>query len=246
MSEIERRLRAAMHAAVDDLPAPADLLQHVRLRRRRRRVRGAAVAVVAAGALAVPPATLALHERAGPAAGPGTPSAPAPAPRAAPGTVLDGCASQVGAPLGRDWRRQSTRIGPFWLIGLKQVSASRYGPGRVALGGMEIAIQDNERAWITAAGAARNYFRFLFRQADFTAGVQGHYTLADGESGLTFVGCPANQSYNEPPGFTAWGGYFLVVGSPRCVSLDISASAPGRPTRMRVTFPVGRVRCGPG
>jgi hypothetical protein len=32
MNEMERRLRAAMHAAVDGLPPPADLLQQVRLR----------------------------------------------------------------------------------------------------------------------------------------------------------------------------------------------------------------------
>lgn len=242
MSEIERRLRAAMHAAVDGLPPPTDLLQQVRSRRRRHRVRSAAVAVVAVGALAVPPVTLALHGRGGQAGGAGTPSKPAPAQRAAPGTVLDACASQTGSPLGRDWRQQSIRVGPFWFIGLREAYASRHGRSRVALGGMEVAVQNNERAWVTVAGAATRYFRFLFRQSDFTDGVDGHYTMADGEAGVTFTGCPPGQAYNEPAGYTAYGGYFLVVGPPRCVSFDIWTGPRGRPERM--TFPVGRARCG--
>jgi hypothetical protein len=244
MSEIERRLRAAMHAAVDGLPPPSDLLQEVRLRRRRHRVRGAAVAVVAACALALPPVTLALRGQGGQAGGAGTPSTPAPAARAAPGTVLDACASQTGAPLGRDWSQQSVRAGPFWFIGLREANASRHGPGQVALGGMEVAVRDNERAWVTLAGAARGYFRFLFRSSDFTDGVDGHYTIRDGEAGVTFVGCPPDQTYNEPAGYTAYGGYFLVTGPPRCVSFDIWTSARHRPEPM--TFPVGRVRCGRG
>jgi len=242
MSEIERRLRAAMHAAVDGLPPPTDLLQQVRLRRRRHRVRSAAVAVVAAGALAVPPVTLALHGRGGQAGGAGTPSAPAAGQQAARGTVLDACARQISSPLGRDWRQQSIRVGPFWFIGLRQANARRYGPSRVALGGMEVAVRNDERAWVTVAGPATRYFRFLFRQSDFTDGVNGHYTLADGEAGVTFIGCPPGQAYNEPAGYTIYGGYFLVAGPPRCVSFEIWTSPRGRTERM--TFPVGGVRCG--
>ena len=241
MSEVERRLRTAMHAAVDGLPPPADLLQQVRLRRRRHRVRSAAAAVAAACVLAVPPVTLALHGHGGQTGGAGT---PAPAARAAPGTVLDACASQTGSPLGREWRQQSVRVGPFWFIGLREANASRHGPGQVALGGMEVAVRDNARAWVTVAGAARGYFRFLFRPSDFTDGVDGHYTMADGEAGVSFAGCPPDQAYNWPPGYTAWGGYFLVAGPPRCISFDIWTGARGRPAR--ITFPVGRMSCGRG
>jgi hypothetical protein len=242
MSEIERRLRAAMHAAVDGLPPPDGLLQQVRLRRRRHRVRSTTVAVVAVGILAVPGVTLALHGRGGQAGGvgqagrAGTPSAPA------SGAVLEACASEDGSPLGADWRQQSIQAGPFWFIGVRRANVSRYRPGRVALGGMEIAVRNDQRAWITVAGADRSYFRFLFRPSDFTAGVKGRYTLADGEGGLIFVGCPPGQAYNWPPGYTAWGGYFLVVGAPRCVSFEIWPTASGRPARM--TLPVGAVRCG--
>ena len=242
MTEIERRLRAAMHVAVDGVAPPADLLQQVRLRRRRHRARGAAVAVVAAGALAVPPVTLALHGRGGPAGGAGAPSTPAPAQRAVPGTVLDACASQIGSPLGRDWRQQSIRVGPFWFIGLRAVNASRYGPSRVALGGMEVAVRNNERAWVTVVGAATRYFRFLVRQSDYTDGVDGHYTMADGEAGVTFIGCPPGQTYNEPAGYTIYGAHFLVVGPPRCVSFGIWTSLRGRAERM--TFAVDGARCG--
>ena len=41
MTEFERRLRAAMHAAVFDEPPPANLLESVMARRRRRRTRTA-------------------------------------------------------------------------------------------------------------------------------------------------------------------------------------------------------------
>jgi hypothetical protein len=237
MSEIEQRLRAAMHAAVDALPPPADLLQQVRSRRRRQRVRSAAVAVVAVGALAVPPVTLALHGRGGPAGGPGTPSASTPAQRAAPGTVLDACASAIDENLGLDWRQQSVRVGPLWLIDLRQQSATYYGRSPVAIGGLEVAVQDSAKAWVTTAGPSRGYFRFLFGPSDFKAGVAGHYTVADGEAGVTFVGCPASQAWSFQRGYTLYGGYYLIAASPRRVALDIWTTASRKPTR--ITFLVG-------
>jgi hypothetical protein len=237
MSEIESRLRAAMHAAVDGLPPPTDLLQQVRLRRRRHRVRSSAVAVVAVGALAVSPVTLALHDHDGRAGGAGTPSTPAPAPRAAPGTVLDGCASAIDENLGLGWRQQSVRVGPLWFIDLRQQSATYYGRSPVAIGGLEVAVQDGAKAWVTAAGPSRGYFRFLFGPSDFKAGVDGHYTVADGEAGVTFVGCPADQAWSFQRGYTLYGGYYLIAGSPRQVALDIWTTASRKPTR--ITFLVG-------
>jgi hypothetical protein len=237
MSEIEGRLRAAMHAAVDGLPPPTDLLQQVSLRRRRHRVRSAAVAVAAVGALAVPPVSLALHGRAGQAGGAGTPPAPAPAQRAAPGTVLDACASAIDENLGLGWRQQSVRAGPLWFIDLRQQSATYYRRSPIAIGGLEVAVQDSAKAWVTAAGASRGYFRFLFGPSDFKAGVDGHYTVADGEAGVTFVGCPADQAWSFERGYTLYGGYYLIAGSPRQVALDIWTTAGRKPTR--ITFLVG-------
>jgi len=237
MSEIERRLRAAMHAAVDGLPPPTDLLQQVRLRRRRHRARSAAVAVVAVGALAVPPVTLGLYGRGGPAGGVGTPSTPAPAQRAAPGTVLDACGSAIDENLGLDWRQQSVRVGPLWFIDLRQQSATYYGHSRVAIGGLEVVVQDSAKAWVTVAGASRGNFRFLFGPSDFKAGVDGHYTVADGEAGVTFVGCPASHAWSFQRGYTLYGGDYLIAGSPRQVALDIWMTASRKPTR--ITFLVG-------
>jgi hypothetical protein len=239
MSDIERRLRAALHAAVDDLPAPAGLLEQVRSRRRRRRRASAAVAVVAVGALAVPSVALALHASGDAARGPGAASAgvPAPVAKAAPGTVLNACASAIGENLGPGWRRESVHAGPLWFIGLRQQTATYYGHSQVAIGGLEVAVQDNAKAWVTVAGTARGYFRFLFRQSDFTAGVNGHYTVTDGEAGVTFVGCPAGYAWSFQSGYSLYGGYFLIAGSPRQVALDVWTSSKRRPTR--ITFRVG-------
>jgi len=239
MSEIERRLRAAMHAAVDDLSPPAGLLEQVRARRRRHRAGTAAAALVAVGVLAIPAVALGLRGWGPAAGGPGAPSvrAPAPVARAAPGTVLEACDSAIGENLGLGWRRESVHVGPLWLVDLKQQSATYYGHSPVAIGGLEVVVQDNAKAWVTVAGAARSYFRFLFRQSDFTAGVNGHYTVADGEAGVTFVGCPAADSWSFQPGYSLYGGYYLIAGSPRRVALDIWT--PARRTPTRITFQVG-------
>jgi hypothetical protein len=244
MSEIERRLRAAMHAAVDDLAPPGGLLEQVRARRRRRRARTAAAAVVAVGALAVPPVALALHHRgaaAGPGAssatGPGATPAAAPVARAEPGTVLDACASAIDENLGLGWRQHSVRVGPLWFIDLRQQSATYYGHNQVAIGGFAVAIQNNAKAWVTTAGTSGTYFRFLFGSSDFKDGADGHYTVADGEAGVTFVGCPSGQASTFQAGYTLYGGYYLIAGSPRRVALDVRASASGAPRR--ITFQVG-------
>jgi hypothetical protein len=245
MSEIERRLRAAMHAAVDDIPAPAGLLERVRARRRRRRARAAA-AVAALAVLAVPAAALGLRGGAVPGAAPGLapagsgrPGAARPgAVRAAPGTVLDGCSRQIGEDLGPDWRKQSVRAGPLWFIDLRQQRATSHGRSPAAVGGLAVAVQNDARAWVTAAGTSRSYFRFLFGPGDFRLGVDGDYTVADGEAGVTFVGCAAGQAPSFQSEYTLYGGYYLVAGTPRRVALDVWTPGSRRPTL--ITFMVGR------
>ena len=238
MSEIEQRLRAAMHAAVADEQPPANLLQRIRARRRRHRATTtiACVAVAAAVALVVSPAGSSL--RAGHA--PGRPLASAPAPRAVPGTVLQSCSRQIEVP-NRPDMSQSFRVGPLVLVGLRQAvglqSVREFG-----IGGLEVAVRDNAKVWVTVAGPARLYFRFLFGRSDFVNGVNGRYTIKDGESGVTFAGCPADAAFNSPPGYTLYGGYFLVSKPPRCVSLNVWTTASDRP--VRITFPAGRTVCG--
>ena len=242
MTEIERRLRAAMHAAVDDEQPPANLLESVRARRRRHRTRTAVagVAVVAAGALALPPATSAL--RGGTSAGNGPSSAPAPPPRAAPGTVLDACSNQVGEQLPLDWRTESVSAGPLWFVGLRQATATYYGHRQLAIEGLVVNVRDGATAWVKVAGPAAGHFRFLFRPGDFTDGVDGRYTLKDGENGVTFVGCSSGsprpgESLSYVPGYTQFGGRYLIDKFPRQVSLDIWTPASRQPTR--ITFQVG-------
>jgi hypothetical protein len=236
MSEIEQRLRAAMHAAVADEQPPANLLQRISARRRRHRAASAlaCMAVVAAGALLISPAGSAL--RGGHAAGRPLASLP---PRT-PGTVLESCSRQIDILNGPDLG-QSVRIGPLLLVGFRQAVGIQPDRG-FGIGGLEVAIRDNARARVSVADAARPYFRFLFGQSDFVNGVNGRYTLKDGEAGVTFAGCSADAASNSPPGYTLYGGYFLVSKPPRCVSLEIWTSASDRPAR--ITFAAGDAVCG--
>jgi hypothetical protein len=83
MTEIERRLREAMHAAVDGEPPPADLLQSVMRRHRRYLGRAAAVTVLAVAMVVVVPAALASRGISPRGTHPGasqSPSASSPAP----------------------------------------------------------------------------------------------------------------------------------------------------------------------
>jgi hypothetical protein len=242
MSEMEQWLRAAMHAAVGAEQPPPNLLERVKIRRRRHRAAAAAacLAVVTIGALAVSPAGSVL--RGGTASGrESAGSAHTPAAHAAPGTVLDTCSRQIGEQLGSDWRRKAERVGPMWLLGLRQ-AVSTQAVGQFGVGGLVVEVKDNAKVEVTVAGAATQYFRFLFGPSDFANGVNGPYTLKSGESGVTFVGCRSDMAYNEPPGYTMYGGYFLVSKPPRCVSLDVWTPGSRRPAR--VTFPVGDVTCG--
>jgi hypothetical protein len=238
VTEMERRLRAAMCAAVADEQPPANLLQRIRARRKRHRATAAVacVAVAAAGALLISPAGSGLRGGLAPA----RPPASVPAPRAARGTVLESCSRQIDVLNGTD-RGQSIRVGPLLLVGLRQDVGIQPDRG-FGIGGLEVAIRDNTWARVSVAGPARLYFRFLFGRSDFTNGVDGRYTIKDGESGVMFAGCASDASDNSPPGYTLYGGYFLVSKPPRCVSLDVWTAASDRPAR--ITFAAGRAVCG--
>jgi hypothetical protein len=110
MTDLERRLRAALRAATE--PAPQGLFAAVMRRHRRHQVRvGASVLAAAiAVALAIPPAVSALrtgHIAGGPPTSQGS-SPPAGREQhavAAHGTVLNGCSGDANAgALGRNWR----------------------------------------------------------------------------------------------------------------------------------------------
>ena len=123
MTDLERRLRAALRAAAE--PAPPGLLGAVLRRHRRHQIRvGASVlAVAVAAALAVPPVTSALRGTGGVPAGVGQASpTPAPSsrarhPLAAPGTVLSGCNGADQGSVGRLKRPRPARLPLRFLPG---------------------------------------------------------------------------------------------------------------------------------
>jgi hypothetical protein len=240
MTEIEQWLRAAMHAAVDGEQPPGNLLEAVRARYRRRRTRTAmaGAAAVVVGALAVPPAANALRG----GTEPGPASGTALAPRAAPGTVLNTCASQIGMPLPLDWRTSSIQAGPLWFVNLRQATATYYGHRDVAISGLAVSVRDGATAWVRVVGPAVGHFRFLLGPRDFSQGVAGRYTMKSGENGVTFVGCSPGspwpgESFSYDPGYTQFGGYYIVDKIPRRVSLEIRTPASSQPKR--ITFLVG-------
>lgn len=240
MTEIEQRLRAAMHAEVDDEQPPANLLKSVLARHRRHRTRTAVagVALVAVGALGLPPAVSALH-----GSSPDSRPAAEPGPhRAAPGTALDNCDSSIGMQLPLGWRTGSVAVGPLWFVGLREATAVFYGHSKLAVGELVVIIRDGATAWVSVVGPAARHFRFLFGPKDFQYGIDGRrYTLADGENGVTLAGCSpisaGSGNLGEVPGFTEFFGRYLIDKIPTRVSLDIWAPTSRRPTR--ITFLVG-------
>ena len=100
-----------------------------------------------------------------------------------------------------------------------------------------MSVRDGATAWVKVVGPAVGHFRFLFGPRDVSQGVDGRYTLKDGENGVTFVGCPPDRAVSYQPGYTQYSGYYLVDTVPRRVSLEISAPGQTQPTR--ITFLVG-------
>jgi hypothetical protein len=240
VSEIEERLRAAMHAAVAEEQAPANLAEMVRLRRRLHRTRAAAVAAAAVAVIAV--GAFGLRASAPRALQPGAPPAAAPPllPPARTVNVVDRCSQAIWAPLQPGWQRQSVQAGPLWFVGLRQASASPAKYGQARIGGLMVVVRDGTTAWVTVVGPADNYFRFLFGPGDFSRGADGPYTINNGETGVTFAGCSAGSA----PGYTEYGGYFLLTVPRSCVTLDAWSLTGGSATR--VTFPVNGGRCESG
>ena len=246
MSDLERRLRAAMIAAAE--PPPANLVQEVRCRHRRhvRRVSLASAAVVAALAIATPPVAHAL--RTGPhQPGPHQQSQNAPTTVKPTGRTGSSCQPDVGA-LPANWRDSSVQAGPIWFAyartqGYVHLSGSpgaprgaHQGTGQLAAGVMIVEVGYGSRVTLTVAPAARTYFRLLngFPQNG------GSYSLADGLDTMTLTGCPQNT----PPGDNGrvsdyYLGFVVKIGS--AAPADVATSASARP--IQVLFTCQRSGC---
>ena len=246
MTDLERRLRAAMNAATE--PPPANLVQEVRRRHRRhvRRVGLACAAVVAALAIATPPVAHAVRTGTNPPS-PNTPT-PANSTRSTGSTGSTGssCQPDVGA-LPANWRDSSVQAGPIWFAyartqGYVHLSGSpgaprgpHQGTGPLATGVMIVEVGYGSRVTLTVAPSARTYFRFL---DGFTN--SGPYSLGDGLDTLTLEGCPTGT----PPGDNGrvsdyYLGFVVKIGS--AAPADVATSASAR--SIQVFFTCQRSGC---
>ncbi len=253
MTDIERRLRAAMLASTQ--PAPPGLLDGIR-RRHRRHHRRAAVACAAVVAFGVAGTLVTRGVLAGPggtspaatgpaATGPAIISSAAPSSTAtaAPGTVVRDCQSNNGGTLGSDWKTQSVHAGPVWFIYVRPQGTvspgSRLSTGKVAASAMVIAVENGRTAVVRAAPELHGRFRFL---ASFHGGGQP-YTLAEGAPGLTLAGCPPDPPGTRIPAIYApgltqfWEGY--VTNLRGCIPLEVRSSSASKPIRVTVAAPYG-------
>jgi len=242
MSDLERRLRAAMLAATER--PPANLLQEVRRRHRRhvRRVSAACAAVVAALAIAVPPVAHALRTGPRPQI---HPAGPATTPTA-PANPAGNCQPDAGA-LTTTWRDGSLQAGPIWFAyariqGYVHLSGASDGPrsahrgtGQLAVGVMIVEVGYGSRAVLTVAPSVRMYFRFL---DGFAKG--GPYSLADGVDSLTLAGCPPGTPSGDNGRVSDYYlGFVIRIGSD--APADVSTSASTRP--IQVFFTCLRLGC---
>ena len=236
MSDLERRLRAAMMAATER--PPANLVQEVRRRHRRhvRRVSAACAVVVAALAIAVPPVAHALRTGPRPQI---HPAGPATTPTA-PANSTGSCQPDAGA-LTTTWRDGSLQAGPIWFAyariqGYVHLSSApdaprsaHRGTGQLAVGVMIVEVGYGSRAVMAVAPGARTYFRFL---NGFAKG--SSYSLADGVDSLTLVGCPPGT----PPGDNGrvsdyYLGFVIRIGSN--APAEVSTPASTRPVQVFFT-----------
>jgi len=168
MTDLERRLRAALREASE--PSPAGLFAAVMRRHRRHQIRvGASVlAVAVAAALAVAPMNAAL--RTGHKAGgartsySSEPSSHELHPDAAAGTVLSDCKGSNSGAIGRNWRSEARHVaGPLWFIDAGHSSGRiRLYVAIVVLRGMN----PGRVVVVKPAPEARHYLRFLYGPKD--------------------------------------------------------------------------------
>jgi hypothetical protein len=248
MSDLERRLRAAMIAASEQ--PPANLMQAVRRRHRAhvRKVSFACVAVAAVIAIAAPTVGHALRA--------GNPAGGRPAGTASTSPVLgssppvtpasssaSGCQASVGA-LVDDWRDGSLHVGPVWFaydrpqgyVHLGSSASGHRGSGQLAVGVMIVEVDYGARAVLTVDPSARSYFKFL---NGFTNG-SGSYPLSAGVISLTLAGCPPGTPAGDNGRVTDYYlGFVIKIGSDALV--EVRTPAATRP--ITVTFTCLRPGC---
>ena len=226
MTDLERRLRAAMESSVAAEHPPADLVARVRRRHRWHLARLGAIGVTAviAAAVAVPPARSALLKSVTT-----RPATSAVLPR---GQVY-GCDAQTYGALQSDWRRVAIQAGPVWIInrGIAPDFNFRNPDGTLNAVPLIVLVRDN---MTVSVEPTERDLRFLP-----SVGSAEKYTLNDGLPDATFTSCSAPDSLFGD-GLTE---YYIgvVVAGPRCVAIDVRTSAGQSPYRATLQFGT----CGP-
>lgn len=227
MSDLERRLRDALHGASEQ--PPSGLMDAVRRRHRRFQIRAgvSAAAVIAAVAIASPAVAGALsHHHAGPIPAAGRASHPTahsshPHPSAAPGTVLVGCGDLPN----------SGNIGSKAVPGRSDGALPlSFLPGGHSSGRLRLyvaiavlkGLHPGTQVVVRVPSAYRSDLRFLYADS-LMPGTK--YTMRSGEAGVTFVACSTSQETVPVPGVTDYYGAYLVRGA-RCVPVKVWT--PGR------------------
>lgn len=239
MSDLERRLRDALHGAAEQ--PPSGLMEAVRRRHRRFQIRaGASVAaVIAALAIASPAVAGALsHHDAGesgpvPAAGrtshPTVYSSHHPHPSAAPGTVLVGCGDLPN----------SGNIGSKAVPGRPDRGLPlRFLPGGHSSGRLRLyvaiavlkGLHPGTQVVVRVPSAYRGDLRFLYANS-LLPGTK--YTMRSGAAGVTFVACSTSQETVPMPGVTDYYGAYLVRGA-RCVPVHVWVAGRLAPAVIRL------------
>jgi len=240
MDGSDRSLRDLLDAVAGEPPHRVSIAA-VRSRVRRRRI-----TECVAGAAAVALVGVAVPIGVG-AAGHGSPGSPAAgtshgqaaAGRAAAGTVLAGCDRANPGAVGWEWKT-GLKAGPLYFTPRAAAVSSRHRPrshgGSPALYAVVVVIaglRPGSTVVVRPGPGAAPYLRFLFgRQDSLDPGTT--YTMRSGESGVTFVACPAGTGFAGPgQAVTDYYGGFLVSGD-RCVPVEVWTARRSAPYRTNV------------
>jgi hypothetical protein len=195
MSELERRLRAAMIAASDQ--PPANLMQEIR-RRHRRHVRTVSLACVTVSGSPTPPAADDCQ-----------PSAGALAPDWRDSSL------QVG-PVWFVYDR------PQGYVHLGRSPGDHRGSGQFAVGVMIVEVDYGSRAVLTVDPSARSYFKFL---NGFDNGSGPYPLSAGLNSLTLVSRPPGTPPGDNGPVSDYYLGFIIKIGSGALVDVRTSASA---------------------
>jgi hypothetical protein len=241
MSDLERRLRAALHAAAEQ--PPPSLMDAVLRRHRRHRIRVGAslVAVLAAVAVAVPPVASVLRG----AHHAGVVSPTRRHVHAAPGTVLSGCASSNIGQIDRHWKNWpgATHAGAVWVLPGSRASGQRVsgrpGHGAIRLYVAIVVVNGLRPGSAVQVRAADSHdLRFLYGPHDSLSPGR-RYTMRSGEAGVTFLSCAPGQETFPVRGYTDYYGGYLVRGV-RCARATVDV--PGWRSTTTIAFGACRGR----